>query len=33
MGLGGDDSWSPKVHKEFLLKNKVYQYSFSLIIN
>jgi hypothetical protein len=20
MGLGGDDSWSPRVHKEFLLQ-------------
>ena len=30
MGLGGDDSWSPRVHKEFLVKNKVYQYSFTL---
>lgn len=28
MGLGGDDSWSPRVHKEFLLDNPVYVYSF-----
>ena len=30
MGLGGDDSWSPRVHKEFLLKNKVYRYTYAL---
>lgn len=30
MGLGGDDSWSPRVHREYLLNNKVYQYSFSI---
>lgn len=28
MGLGGDDSWSPKVHKEFLLNNREYCFSF-----
>ena len=28
MGLGGDDSWSPRVHKEFLLNRKVYNFSF-----
>ena len=28
MGLGGDDSWSPRVHKEFLLDRKVYDFSF-----
>ena len=32
MGLGGDDSWSPRVHKEFLLNNRVYQYSFDLFV-
>lgn len=32
MGLGGDDSWSPRVHEEFLLDEKEYQYSFSLEI-
>ena len=30
MGLGGDDSWSPRVHKEFLVDKKVYRYSFFL---
>ena len=30
MGLGGDDSWSPRVHKEFLLKNKVYHYTYAI---
>ena len=30
MGLGGDDSWSPRVHKEFVLANKVYRYGFTL---
>lgn len=30
MGLGGDDSWSPRVHKEFLLRNKIYQYTYTL---
>ena len=28
MGLGGDDSWSPRVHKEYLLRNHTYQYRF-----
>lgn len=28
MGLGGDDSWSPNVHPEFLLKKPKYSYSF-----
>ncbi|WP_418895315.1 glycoside hydrolase family 2 TIM barrel-domain containing protein [Limibacterium fermenti] len=28
MGLGGDDSWSPRVHKEFTLDNPTYSYSF-----
>jgi beta-galactosidase len=27
MGVGGDDSWSPSVHKEFQLNDKYYQYS------
>ena len=31
MGLGGDDSWSPRVHQEFLLKNKTYRYTYTLI--
>lgn len=30
MGLGGDDSWSPRVHQEFQLKEKKYEYSFTL---
>lgn len=30
MGLGGDDSWSPRVHKEYVLANKVYKYGFTL---
>lgn len=30
MGLGGDDSWSPRVHREFVLANKVYRYGFTL---
>jgi beta-galactosidase len=28
MGVGGDDSWSPSTHKEYLLENKQYSYSF-----
>lgn len=31
MGLGGDDSWSPRVHKEFLLNNPFYSYKFSIL--
>ncbi len=30
MGLGGDDSWSPRVHPEYVLKAKSYTYSFTL---
>jgi beta-galactosidase len=30
MGLGGDDSWSPRVHPEFQLREKSYEYSFIL---
>ncbi|WED22311.1 beta-galactosidase [Vibrio sp. JC009] len=30
MGIGGDDSWSPSVHKEFLLEDSRYEYSFTL---
>lgn len=33
MGVGGDDSWSPSVHKEYLLEEKSYQYSVKLQIN
>ncbi len=28
MGVGGDDSWNPRVHPEFLLKDKIYSYSY-----
>lgn len=28
MGLGGDDSWSPRVHEEYLLKEKSYRFGF-----
>lgn len=27
MGVGGDDSWSPSTHKEYLLEQKKYSYS------
>ena len=30
MGLGGDDSWSPRVHEPYQLPAKVYSYSFRL---
>jgi len=30
MGLGGDDSWNPKTHDEFLLHPKTYNYAFTL---
>jgi beta-galactosidase len=30
MGLGGDDSWTPRTHPEYLLTNKEYAYSFRL---
>lgn len=30
MGLGGDDSWSPRVHKEFLPLGRIYDYTFTL---
>ena len=26
MGVGGDDSWSPSTHKEYLLTKKQYRY-------
>lgn len=32
MGVGGDDSWSPRVHKDFLLDNKTYRFAFDLLI-
>lgn len=30
MGLGGDDSWTPRTHPEYLLSDKEYSYSFRL---
>jgi len=30
MGLGGDDSWNPRTHKEFLIPPNSYNYSFIL---
>ena len=30
MGVGGDDSWSPSTHKEYLLERKQYRYSLTL---
>lgn len=30
MGIGGDDSWNPSVHPEFLLNEERYQYGFLL---
>jgi beta-galactosidase len=30
MGVGGDDSWSPSTHKEYLLEDKHYRYSLLL---
>ena len=33
MGVGGDDSWSPSVHKEFLLDKAHYHYQLSLCFN
>jgi beta-galactosidase len=30
MGLGGDDSWTPRTHPEYLLTDKEYSYSFRL---
>ncbi|TDB68842.1 glycoside hydrolase family 2 TIM barrel-domain containing protein [Arundinibacter roseus] len=30
MGLGGDDSWSPRVHEAYLLPAQTYSYSFRL---
>ena len=31
MGVGGDDSWSPSVHKEFQLADKAYRYTITLM--
>ncbi|MEH6451738.1 MAG: beta-galactosidase [Psychromonas sp.] len=33
MGVGGDDSWSPSVHNEFLLMQKDYRYQIVLKVN
>ena len=30
MGLGGDDSWNPRVHPEFLLTQETYRYQYLL---
>lgn len=30
MGLGGDDSWSPRVHEEYLLNEKSYKFGFTM---
>ncbi len=30
MGVGGDDSWTPSVHPEYLLKQERYQYEFKI---
>jgi hypothetical protein len=30
MGLGGDDSWNPRTHKEYLLNPGTYSYSIQL---
>jgi beta-galactosidase len=30
MGLGGDDSWNPRVHPEYLLIEKQYKYAFRM---
>ena len=29
-GMGGDNSWQPRTHREFLLNNKEYYYSFTI---
>ncbi len=30
MGVGGDDSWTPRVHQEFQLQNETYRYSYTI---
>ena len=30
MGVGGDDSWNPRIHEEFLLKDPYYRYFFTI---
>lgn len=30
MGVGGDDSWSPSVHDEFLIKDGYYQWDINI---
>ena len=30
MGVGGDDSWNPRIHEEFLLQDPSYRYSFTI---
>ncbi|MFQ1019289.1 beta-galactosidase [Gilliamella sp. CG13] len=33
MGIGGDDSWTPNVHSEFLLTKKHYRYQLTFEVN
>ena len=33
MGVGGDDSWSPSVHQEFLLNKARYHYQMTIAFN
>ncbi len=30
MGLGGDDSWNPRTHEEFLLSDQLYRYQYRI---
>ncbi len=30
MGLGGDDSWNPRTHKEYLINTGIYSFSYLL---
>jgi beta-galactosidase len=30
MGVGGDDSWGARIHPQYTLKEKKYQYSFRM---
>jgi hypothetical protein len=30
MGLGGDDSWNPRTHEEYLVKPGLYHFSYIL---
>jgi len=33
MGVGGDDSWTPSIHPEYLLNAKAFSWSFRLSAN